>query len=94
MSEDTSPPDTGQVTGNSPPSTSLVANTAPTINRNKNRNPRRVNTSLSTTPRDFEGATPKIGGMLALRSENGNKKVNYDNFCKKVRFNHLYGNSV
>ena len=33
---------------------------------------------VSSTPRDFEGATPKIGGILALRSENMAKKVNYD----------------
>ena len=28
---------------------------------------------VSSTPRDFEGATPKIGGILALRSENMTK---------------------
>ena len=38
----------------------------------------------SSTSRDFEGATPKIGGVLALRSENVTKKVNYDAFCEKL----------
>ena len=31
---------------------------------------------------DFEGATPKIGEILALRSENMTNKVNYDQFCE------------
>ena len=39
---------------------------------------------VSSTPRDFEGATPRIGGILALRSENMTKKVNYDQFCEKL----------
>ena len=39
---------------------------------------------VSSTPRDFEGATPKLGGILALRSENMSKKVNYDQFCEKL----------
>ena len=34
--------------------------------------------------RDFEGATPKIGGVLGLRSENVTNKVNYDSFCEKL----------
>ena len=37
-----------------------------------------------STPRDFEGATPKIGRILALRSENMTKEVNYDQFCEKL----------
>ena len=37
-----------------------------------------------STPKDFEGATPKIGGILALRSENMTNKVNYDIFCEKL----------
>ena len=39
---------------------------------------------ILSTPRDFEGATPKIGGILALRSENMLKKLNYDQFCEKL----------
>ena len=34
----------------------------------------------SSTNRDFKGATPKLGAVLALRSENINKNVNYDRF--------------
>ena len=48
--------------------------TLPVSNRITNRTPRRINTVSSTTPRDFEGATPKIGGILALRSENHDQK--------------------
>ena len=48
------------------------------------RAPRRPNTAFASTPRDFEGVTPKIGGVLALRSENMTKKVNYDIFCEKL----------
>ena len=39
---------------------------------------------VSSTPRDFEGATPLVGGILGLRSENMIKKVNYDQFCEKL----------
>ena len=46
--------------------------------RNPTRAPRRPNTAFNNTPRDFDGVTPKIGGILALRSENMTKKVNYD----------------
>ena len=41
-------------------------------------------TPQTSTTRDFEEATPKIGGILALRSENVTKKVNYDIFCEKL----------
>ena len=37
-----------------------------------------------TTHRDFAGDTPKIGGILGLRSENVTKKINYDLFCEKL----------
>ena len=37
-----------------------------------------------STPRDFEGDTPKLGGILGLRSENVTKKINYDLFCEKL----------
>ena len=42
--------------------------------RNMNRNTKRPNYTQTTTLRDYEGATPKIGGVLALRSENMTKK--------------------
>ena len=56
----------------------------PSSSRSTNRNTNRQNFTQATTPRDYEGATPKIGGILALRSENVNKKVNYDSFCEKL----------
>ena len=37
-----------------------------------------------TTQRDCVGDTPKLGGILGLRSENVTKKVNYDLFCEKL----------
>ena len=37
-----------------------------------------------STPRYLEGATPKIGGISALRSENMIKKVDYNKFCEKL----------
>ena len=52
--------------------------------RNPTRGPRRPNTAFANTPKDFEGVTPKIGGILALRSENMTKKVNFDIFCEKL----------
>ena len=52
--------------------------------RNPTRTPMRPNTASTNTPRDFEGAMPKIGDILALRSENMTNKVNYDIFCEKL----------
>ena len=37
-----------------------------------------------STPKDVEGATPKIGSILALCSKNMIKKVNYDKFYEKL----------
>ena len=48
--------------------------------RPSNRTP----AAQSSTNRDFEGATPKLGAVLALRSENIHKKVNYDRFLEKL----------
>ena len=55
----------------------------PSACRSHNRS--RFNHSQSSTPRDFAGATPKIGGILALRSENMTNKVTYDKFCEKLK---------
>ena len=61
-----------------------------TSNQNGNGFPRanrpsnRVSTVQSSTNRDFEGATPKLGAVLALRNENVNKKMNYDRFLEKL----------
>ena len=52
--------------------------------RNATRSHRRPNAALANTPKDFEGVTPKIGGILALRSENMTMKVNFDVFCEKL----------
>ena len=41
------------------------------------------NGPILSNPRDFEGAKLKIGGILALQSENMTKKVNYDQFFEK-----------
>ena len=57
------------------------------VNPNSTSRPTRPNNRsgpVSSTPRDFEGATPKIGGILTLHSENMTKKVNYDQFCEKL----------
>ena len=37
-----------------------------------------------STPRDFEGDTPKLGGILGLCSENVTKKINYDLFYETL----------
>ena len=52
-------------------------------NRNSNHQNRPVNVQ-SNTPRDYAGTVPKIGGILALCSENLNNKVNYDVFYEKL----------
>ena len=55
----------------------------PSAGRSHNRP--RFNHLQSSTPRDFAGATPKIGGISALRSEHMTNKVTYDKFCKKLK---------
>ena len=52
--------------------------------RISSRSIRCTNAASNNTPRDFEGSTPKIGGVLDLRNENVAKKVNYDIFCEKL----------
>ena len=39
-------------------------------------------TPFAFSTKDFEGATPKIGGVLGLCSETVTKKVSYDTFLK------------
>ena len=52
------------------------------------RRPTRLNNRygnvLNSTPKDFVGDTPKLGGILGLRSENVTKKITYDLFCEKL----------
>ena len=64
-----------------------VGNTRSTNNQSMGRpnNRPRFNHPQSSTPRDFAGATPKIGGILALRSENITNNVTYDKFCEKLK---------
>ena len=70
--------------GVNPPQTLGVDTDTPSGRRHPTRNHRRPNTTYTNTPRDFEGVTPKIGIILALRSENVTRKVNYDIFCEKL----------
>ena len=44
----------------------------------------RNGTFQTSTNKDFGGAIPKLGGILALRNENVTKKVNYDRFLEKL----------
>ena len=55
----------------------------PVRNNNATRFPRNDSRN-NTSTRDFEGTTPKIGGVLGLRSENVTKKIAFDVFCEKV----------
>ena len=56
-----------------------------TNNRPRNaRRDARPNNVASSTQKDFKGATPDIGGVLALRSENVSVKTHYDKFCEKL----------
>ena len=59
--------------------------TAPNTDPNRGTRTRnRYAVLQSMSSRDFEGATPKIGGVLGLCSENVTKKINYDSFCEKL----------
>ena len=44
----------------------------------------RLNNIATSAQRDFKGATPDIGGVLTLRSENVSVKTNYDKFCERL----------
>ena len=50
--------------------------------------PRRCNNQISTnilsSQKEFKGATPEIGGILALRIENVAKKLTFDKLCEKL----------
>ena len=81
MSQETTPePETGT---NTPPSTS-----AEPVRPNENHarhNRRDLLFAFST--RDVEGATPKLGGVLGLRSDSTTKKISYDAFLAKLGIN-------
>ena len=61
------------------PSNANANNTSRT-NRPSNRN----GNPQSSMNRDFSGATPKLGAILALRSENITLKSNYERFMDKL----------
>ena len=64
-----------------------VANSPVANGHGARRGNRPLNRNMAVQPsghRDFEGATPKLGAVLALRSENIIKKVNYDRFLEKL----------
>ena len=64
--------------------TSTPSNPSVNITPRTNRPPNRNVNQQSSTSRDFEGATPKLGAILALRSENITLKTNYDRFLEKL----------
>jgi len=60
---------------------------APRAKNIRNRRPRNTAnnaTNIFSAQRHFEGATPAIGGVLALQSENVNKKLSYDRFKERL----------
>ena len=59
-------------------------NTDLNVRTRPGRRDTRPNNTVSSVQKDFEGATPSIGGILALRSENVTMKVNFDKFCEKL----------
>ena len=54
------------------------------VTQRSSRPSNRTGPVQSSTTSDFEGATTKLNAILALRSENVNKKVNYDRFLEKL----------
>ena len=58
--------------------------TTSTKRTRRSRNQNRFGNIQPIKNRDFERSTPKIGGFIALSSENITKKVNYDIFCEKL----------
>ena len=83
-----SPPTANANAGNAEqPQENEQASSGATGNRHRgthNRYTNRSGNAVMSTSKDFDGATPKIGGVLALRSENVTKKLNYDMFCEKL----------
>ena len=73
---------TPQNSRNTPSTTGSSSGTDTNRPRSSRRDTRPNNVSTSTQ-RDFKGATPDIGGVLALRSKNVAIKTNYDKFCEK-----------
>ena len=81
MSEDAGATGTQDVqTELTPTPSNANSNNASRTNRPSNRN----GNPQSSTNRDFSGATPKLGAILALRSENITLKSNYERFMDKL----------
>ena len=52
-------------------------------NENHTRHDRR-GAPFACSTRNFEGTTPKIGGVFGLRSESATKKISCDDFLEKL----------
>ena len=46
------------------------------------------NVRHNMSSKEFEGTTPKIGGVLGLRRQNVTKKFSYDSFCENNWYLH------
>ena len=66
------------------PSTTGSSSGTETSRPRSSRRDTRPNSVSTSTQRDFKGATPDIGGVLALRSKNVAVKTSYDKFCEKL----------
>ena len=86
MSSNTTPLDSPGDTGRTDEQSAQagLASTSGNVTQRASRSTNRNGTVQSSTNRDYEGATPKLGAILALRSENVTKKVNYDRFLEKL----------
>ena len=71
-------PHVGDSKGGNGASSSLATRTRPT------RRDKRPSTSILTTQKEFKGAAPDIGGVLALRSKNFILKANFDKFFERL----------
>jgi len=58
-------------------------NTCDRVSRD-NRNDKQRDTHITSATKGYEGNTPKLVGVLGLRTENVDKKVSFDVFCKKL----------
>ena len=69
---------------NTSPAVHHASVTSTPANTSRRSTPHINNRDGMTTSRDFEAATPGIGGDLVLRSVNNVEKVTYDVFCEKL----------
>ena len=97
MSENAPPESTPTVADASYSNTGHDTGRDPVSTHNGTRRPARFNNRYGnvtrSTPRDFEGDTPKLGGILGLRSKSIIKKINYDLFYEKQTGN-VYDDGV